>query len=161
MNAIHVVDRVVSGGQTGVDRGALDAAIELGIEHGGWCPKGRRAEDGTIPLRYELRENETADYSVRTEQNVIDSDGTLILFRQKLSGGTRLTKQIAEKRDRPCLTLNLSEIDDESEAVDLVLGWLRENSIRVLNCAGPRESGARGIRKQACRVLSLVLANDK
>src|SRR5688572_12994856 len=89
------VQRIVSGGQTGVDRGALDAAIALGIEHGGWCPRGRLAEDGQIPRRYQLTETKTSKYRERTERNVLDSDGTLILFRALLSGGTELTRRLA------------------------------------------------------------------
>ena len=81
---VFVPAKIVSGGQTGVDRGALNAAIALGIEHGGWCPAGRVSEDGTIPSRYEMTETDSADYPTRTQQNVIDSDATLILYEQKL-----------------------------------------------------------------------------
>ncbi|MEM8679348.1 MAG: putative molybdenum carrier protein, partial [Planctomycetota bacterium] len=95
------LDKVVSGGQTGVDRGALDAAIYLGLPHGGWCPRGRLAEDGVIPARYELQETTAPQYAVRTEKNVIDSDATLILHSGPLSGGTKYTRAMAEKHQRP------------------------------------------------------------
>lgn len=97
----HFVKRIVSGGQTGVDRGALDAAIFLGIAHGGWCPQGRLAEDGTIPPRYELTETNSSKYPIRTQQNVIDSDGTLILYAGELQGGTSLTLRFARERNKP------------------------------------------------------------
>ncbi len=143
------VRRIVSGGQTGVDRGALNAAIELGIEHGGWCPQGRLAEDGVIPAQYALTETDSADYPARTEQNVVDSDGTLILHRGRLSGGTSLTQQMARKHARPCLTLDLEAVAD----VESIRRWLAENNIRVLNVAGPRERSAPGIAAQTQALL--------
>ncbi len=97
--------RIVSGGQTGVDRAALDVAIALGIEHGGWCPRGRLAEDGTIPARYLLRETSSSEYAVRTEQNVIDSDGTLVIYYQRLQRGSLLTYRLAKEHGKtsvPC-----------------------------------------------------------
>ena len=147
------VDCVVSGGQTGVDRAALDTAILLGIRHGGWCPRGRLAEDGTIPALYELRETKSAEYPVRTQQNVIDSDGTLILYRLKLVGGTELTYRLARKHARPCLLVDLEEIAQP----DRSRHWLRQNVIQVLNVAGPRESSAPGIGKEAAGYLETVL----
>ncbi len=143
------VRRIVSGGQTGVDRGALNAAIELGIEHGGWCPQGRLAEDGVIPAQYALTETDSADYPARTEQNVVDSDGTLILHRGRLSGGTSLTQQMARKHARPCLTLDLEAVAD----VESIRRWLAENNIRVLNVAGPCERSAPGIAAQTQALL--------
>jgi len=144
---------IVSGGQTGVDRGALEAAIHLGIPHGGWCPRGRLAEDGRIPDRYQLREGQSADYPWRTEQNVIDSDGTLILYRRRISGGTQLTLRLARERGKPCRCVDLT---GEPE-IDAIRAWLTEQGIEVLNVAGPRESSAPGIEQQAfdflCRCL--------
>jgi hypothetical protein len=149
----RVVRRVVSGGQTGVDRGALDAAIALGIEHGGWCPKGRLAEDGIIPHRYTLRETSVAEYPVRTEQNVLDSDGTLILFRGALQGGTELTFRLAQRHHKPHLLMDLAgEIDVEG-----LTRWLLEHQIRTLNVAGPRESSAPGICEETRRLLQKAL----
>ena len=149
------VQRIVSGGQTGVDRGALDAAIELGIEHGGWCPRGRIAEDGRISAQYRLRETETSDYPVRTELNVLNSDGTLILFRHRLAGGTELTRRLAAKCGKPCLLVNLGKKSDPL----LVRQWIVENEIRVLNVAGPRESSCPGIRRAAYDFVRAVLTD--
>ncbi|HEY7840487.1 MAG TPA: putative molybdenum carrier protein, partial [Gammaproteobacteria bacterium] len=96
-----LLQRIVAGGQTGVDRAALDAAIRHGIAHGGWCPRGRLAEDGTVPDRYALRETNSWDYAERTERNVLDSNGTLILNSGPLEGGTLLTREFAEEHGRP------------------------------------------------------------
>jgi len=151
------VQRIVSGGQTGVDRGALDAAIELGIEHGGWCPRGRIAEDGRISAKYRLRETETSDYPVRTELNVLNSDGTLILFRHRLAGGTELTRRLTAKCGKPCLLVNLGKKADPL----LVRQWIVENEIRVLNVAGPRESSCPGIRQAAYDFVLAVLTDPR
>ena len=148
MNSITLtVRRIISGGQTGVDRGGLDAAIALGLQHGGWCPLGRRAEDGRIPDYYRLDPTESADYAVRTERNVIDSDGTLILCRGALSGGTMLTRDFAARQDKPFHVVDLFEFDDETveSAVAAVARWIVDHQIRVLNVAGPRESQNRGV----------------
>lgn len=147
--------RIVSGGQTGVDRGALDAAISLGLEHGGWCPRGRLAEDGVIPRRYRLRQTRSADYPTRTEQNVRDSDGTLILYRQRLAGGTALTRRLAEKHGKPCCLVDLAESLD----LQLVRRWIDEHAIAVLNVAGPRESSSPGIAHEAHEFLAALLAS--
>jgi hypothetical protein len=145
---------VISGGQTGVDRAALDAAMALGIDVGGWCPAGRRAEDGAIPQHYPLRETDSADYALRTEWNVRDSDGTLILYRGALIGGTALTAQLARRLGRPLL---VRDLDVALDPADLVL-WLRSNRVRELNCAGPRESGAPGVGRAARALLERVFA---
>jgi len=133
--------KIVSGGQTGVDRGALDAAIALGIPHGGWCPRGRLAEDGAIPSCYRLAETDSPEYRVRTEQNVLDSDATLILHRGPLAGGTELTRQLAERHGRPCLVVDL----DGSLEPEEIRRWIAEEQVRMLNVAGPRESQCPGI----------------
>ena len=103
-----VVKKIISGGQTGADRAALDFAIDHGIPHGGWVPKGRLAEDGPLDPKYRLRETDSEDHSIRTEKNVLDSDGTLILFYNELSGGSLLTLELARKHDRPVLTIDLA-----------------------------------------------------
>jgi len=152
----HGVKRIVSGGQTGVDRAALDVAIELGIEHGGWCPRGRLAEDGTIPARYRLSETASSEYAERTEKNVLDSDGTLILYRGKLTGGTSLTQRLAQWYRKPCITFDLEKRVSLSRA----RRWLDENKIRVLNVAGPRESSAPGIYDEALAYLTRLFGDD-
>ena len=136
---------VVSGGQTGVDRAALDAALGLGLKVGGWCPEGRRAEDGPIAARYPLRDTPTADYAQRTEWNVRDSDATLILYRGELTGGSARTAGHAREWGRPLLALDLVAHPDPAVAAD----WARRHGVRVLNVAGPRESGAPGIYAEA------------
>ena len=148
--------RIVSGGQTGVDRGALDAAIDLGIEHGGWCPRGRKSEEGRIPPRYQLLETLSAKYHVRTRQNVVDSDATLILYRYALSGGTELTRQIADQLGKPVLLVDLNEELD----LGAVRDWLSAHRVRTLNVAGPRESQAPGIAAEGFRFVRRLLAND-
>ncbi len=145
--------KIVSGGQTGVDRGALDAAIGLGIPHGGWCPQGRLAEDGTIPLRYRLSETDSPEYRVRTEQNVLDSDATLILYRQELSGGTELTWRLAQRHRKPCLLVDL----DSPPELDAVRRFLSESGAETLNVAGPRESQSPGIASQTASFLKSLL----
>jgi hypothetical protein len=150
-----VVQRIVSGGQTGVDRGALDAAIELGIEHGGWCPQGRIAEDGVISADYRLREAESPEYPVRTERNIVDSDGTLIFFRERLFGGTELTRRLAVKCGKPHFLVDLSGKVDHAA----IRQWLTVNKIRVLNVAGPRESNYPGIGQAAREAIRLLLSD--
>jgi hypothetical protein len=147
-----VPERIVSGGQTGVDRAGLEVAIALGIEHGGWCPRGRLSEDGTIPSRYQLIEMNSADYPVRTEQNVIDSDATLILYEGKLKGGTLLTRRICQRLDKPYLCLR---IDHKSPAD--VRQWLLQTRPGTLNVAGPRESTADGICERSLNFLLAAL----
>ncbi len=129
---------IVSGGQAGVDRGALDAALELGNPCGGWCPKGRAAEDGTIPLRYPLQQIE-GGYPQRTRKNVAESDGTLILYRGALSEGSLLTLELCRELGKPvCLV----DADNSSPAMAAVTAreFIAEHGIEKLNVAGPRES---------------------
>lgn len=133
--------KVISGGQTGVDRAGLDAAMEAGIPVGGYCPKGRLAEDGTIPARYPLTELTADEYPARTEKNVMESDGTLILNFGNLSGGTDLTLDFSRKHHKPCLVIQL---DHEPETAP-VRQWVNEHSIHILNIAGPRESKHPGL----------------
>jgi hypothetical protein len=149
-----ILERIVSGGQTGVDRAALDAAICLGVPHGGWCPLGRLAEDGPIPGHYRLRETESAEYPARTEMNVIDSDGTLILYRGRLFGGTELTRRLALKHGKPHFAVDL---DAKPAARAATLDWLARARIRVLNVAGPRESSSPGIGQAAFSFLRQLL----
>jgi len=136
--------KIVSGGQTGVDRAALDWASNHGVPHGGWCPRGRIAEDGTLDSRYVLRETESEGYRQRTRKNVEDSDGTLILNLGELSDGSLTTLRFTERSGRPCLVVQLDAAIDP-DAVVRVLDWLRIHPIGILNIAGPRESKRPGI----------------
>lgn len=146
--------KIVSGGQTGVDRAALDVALGLGMEVGGWCPQGRRALDGRLSDRYPLTETPSGDYAQRTEWNVRDSDATLILHRGALSGGSLYTAQMALNYRRPLLKVDLAVPADPG----VVWTWLAHQGVRVLNLAGPRESNAPGIYQQAKDFLILVLS---
>jgi hypothetical protein len=137
--------KVVSGGQTGVDRAALDAARALGLPCGGWCPRGRLAEDGPIDLAYALVETPSTDYAQRTEWNVRDSDGTLVLVRGRATGGTALTIALARRQGKPLLVLDLKR-DPSPEAA---WRWIEASGIGVLNVAGPRESQRPGIGPEA------------
>jgi predicted Rossmann fold nucleotide-binding protein DprA/Smf involved in DNA uptake len=148
-----MIRKFVSGGQTGVDRAALDTALERGIACGGWCPKGRRAEDGVIPARYPLQETESADYAERTRLNVLDSDGTLILNAGELAGGTALTAELARLNRKPCRVVQLDETTDTGDVIE----WLRKHRIHTLNVAGPREEQHTGIHEQAHRYLLKLL----
>ena len=141
--------RIISGGQTGVDRAALDAAINLQISHGGWCPRGRLAEDGTIPDQYHLSETGDIDYRTRTEWNVRDTDATLVLNTGKLEGGTELTIEFARKFRKPCLVINL----DDPDKAGIIYEWLLNNRINTLNVAGPRASKRPGIYDAAYALL--------
>ena len=146
---------MISGGQTGVDRSALDVALELGMPAGGWCPKGRKAEDGSLASRYPLTETSSEQYWQRTEWNVRDSDGTLVLTRGAPAEGTAYTIEVARKSGKPCLVLDLSEEPSES----VVQAWADEHKVRVLNVAGPRESKCPGIYAQAAQFLRAILSH--
>lgn len=147
---------IVSGGQTGVDRAALDVAIKLNIPHHGWCPKGRKAEDGIIAKHYLLQETDTDDYSERTKLNIRDSDGTLVLvpsWPTKVTDGTHLTIQEVKKQKKPYLIINLSQEYQPDEYVD----WVEKNKIHILNVAGPRESQSPGIYHRVFELLQKML----
>ena len=140
-----MIEKIVSGGQTGVDRAGLDAAMEAGIPVGGYCPKGRLAEDGTVPERYPLAELTSGRYASRTEKNVVESDGTLVLNLGELTDGTKATVDFAKEHGRAHLVLQLEEMP----ALQDCLSWIKEHGIRVLNVAGPRESKCPGIYLKA------------
>ena len=151
------VKKIVSGGQTGVDRGALDAALKLGIPCGGWCPKGRRAVDGVISERYPLNETESSNYSVRTRLNIRDSDGTLVINRGVLEGGTAYTVEIAAKLEKPCLVVDA----DDPWTVEKIRDWLVGSNIEILNVAGPREEKRPGISEQTFNLLLKLVCPEK
>ncbi len=148
--------RILSGGQTGVDRAALDTALDLGLPAGGWCPQGRWAEDGPLDSRYPLQETPSPDPAERTEWNVRDSDGTLILFRERTFGGTALAAELAEKLHRPCLMVDFQGNADVEPALD----WLSKNRIGTLNVAGPRASEDPFIYEQARIYLGRLLCKS-
>ena len=149
--------KIVSGAQTGVDRAALDAAIELGMAHGGWCPRGRLAEDGRIPSHYQVTETGSTEYWVRTEQNVLDSDATLILCRGKPTGGTELTLRLAQRHGKPCLVADL----DQAFQPETIRRWIAKHKVKSLNVAGPRESQSPGIGARAREFLQLLFATRR
>ena len=151
---INSIQKIISGGQTGVDRAALDIALALNIPHGGWCPKGRKAEDGIIPAEYLLQETSSADYAERTAFNVRDSDGTLILLKGEPIGGTLLTIELALKLIKPCFIINLAEPLKTAE----FCSWIKNNYIQTLNIAGPRASQVPDIYQLAYSTLQQLLA---
>jgi hypothetical protein len=137
---VSSLEKIISGGQTGVDRGALDAALDLGFPCGGFCPEDRAAEDGRIPSHYPLTPLPGAGYRERTLQNVIDADATVILCQDEPTGGTRLTIEFCNQLHTPCLFID-ARTHSVPAAVSRVLAFVCEHEVRVLNFAGPRESG--------------------
>jgi len=148
--------KIVSGGQSGVDRAALDAALKLGLPCGGWCPKGRRAEDGFLPERYPLTETPSPEYRQRTKWNVRDSDATLILKRGMLGGGSALTADLAARLHRPWLVVDLDDALESGDPAEAA-AWLGQEKVAVLNVAGPRESHNPGIYQSARIYIEQVL----
>jgi hypothetical protein len=151
-----MLKKIVSGGQTGVDRAALDAAIQMGIPHGGWIPKGRLTEQGPLPESYNLREMPTDSYPARTEKNVIDSDGTLIISRGVPQGGTDYTRKMALRHSKQMLHIDLSLYTNLLDAASLVSSWIQMNQIETLNVAGPRASKDADIYDEALVLLTHV-----
>ena len=131
--------KIISGGQTGADQAALDAAIALKIPYGGWLPRGRKTENGPLSQRYALRELNSARYRDRTEKNILTADGTLIFSFGPLSGGSALTEALAIRHDRPFLHIDF-ELTDRTRATALVAAWLQAMQIETVNVAGPRAS---------------------
>ncbi|MFH1984743.1 MAG: putative molybdenum carrier protein [Pseudomonadota bacterium] len=133
------ITKIISGGQTGADQGALDAAIAMGIDHSGWIPKGRLTESGPLPEKYLLKEMPSKSYPKRTEKNILDSDGTVIISRGRLAGGSALTKKLALQHGKPVLHINLKKISPK-EATGSIFAWTEMHRVAVLNVAGPRAS---------------------
>lgn len=154
-----MLTKIVSGGQTGADQAALDTAIKLEITHGGWIPKGRLTEEGTLPAHYNLQEMQTDDYAKRTEQNVIDSDGTLIISHGKLKGGSELTLRLARKHCKPYLHVDMEGMS-KAYSVRLVKTWIVDNGIRVLNVAGSRASSDDKIYQATVSLLEAALSHN-
>lgn len=155
------ITRIISGGQTGADRGGLNAAIALKLEHGGWCPAGRRAEDGVIPAIYDLCETPQENYQARTRLNVRDADGTLLFtLGSRLTPGTRLTMAACLEYQKPYHHINLGLKD--ATIGRILARWLADSAelgtpVRILNVAGTRESKAPGIQRHVERLLIAAL----
>ncbi len=156
--------KIVSGGQTGVDRGALDAALGVDFPCGGWVPGDRMAEDGVISDRYPVTPLPHGNYRQRTRLNVVDSDGTLILYDRSLSDGTRLTHELCKLLRRPCVLISAREISEPAAAAEAVCKFVEDNRIQTLNVAGPRASGwedgytfARGVMAQVIERAALAV----
>lgn len=145
--------KIISGGQTGADRAALDVAMGLRLDYGGAIPKGRRTEDEALPPEYEkMTELESKSYAVRTKKNVMDSDATVILTMGHTGKGSALTIKLAQKHHKPLLHIDLAESLD-SEAMKIIKAWLEDVRPAVLNVAGSRESKAQGIYARVYAVL--------
>ena len=145
--------KIISGGQTGVDRAALDAALVFGAPCGGWCPRGRRAEDGVLDDCYPLTETASDGYVDRTHRNVADADATLIISRCPLSGGTKMTVDFARKLHKPVYVID----PDVSFQVDDIIKWIRNGRFEILNVAGPRESKQPGVYETTVAVMTKIL----
>lgn len=151
---------IISGGQTGTDRAALDWAIRHRIVHGGWCPRGRAAVDGPIACRYQLRETESDGYRQRTKRNVQDSDATLILSTGDLDGGTLQTLRFAHALQKPHLVIQLDEATAEKSA-KVITAWLIEGQFTTINIAGPREEKRPGIYALVAAVLEHCIGRSQ
>jgi hypothetical protein len=147
-----MIEKIISGGQTGVDRAALDAAIKLTIPHGGWIPRGRLTEDGPLPPEYQLQETRSNSYANRTEKNVLEADATLIISRGPLTGGSEYTREMAVKHQRLWLHLDLKKIPAFQAAI-AINDWISKKGITVLNVAGPRASKDPKIYKDTLNIL--------
>jgi hypothetical protein len=151
--------KIQSGGQTGVDRAALDVALKHGIDCGGWCPAGRLDEFGRIPDRYPLKEMEEGSFAERTLQNVKDSDGTVIIYSEHLRGGTEYTVQCCIDQKRPHKLVDASKSSVEDAAMQLS-DFVRDQKIEVLNVAGPRQTEWTTGYDYAFRALKLFLIRN-
>ncbi len=154
-----MVNKIISGGQTGADQAALDVAIKLGIPHGGSIPKGRITENGTLDEKYKLKEMATPNYNKRTEQNVVDADGTLIISHGKLTGGSDYTRQMAIHHGRPFLHIDLNETF-AFQAAERIRSWILKQGINVLNVAGPRASKDPDIYQRTVDILETAFYMD-
>jgi hypothetical protein len=150
-----MIKRIVSGGQTGVDRAGLDVAIKLGIAHGGWIPRGRLTESGALPQKYHLKETSSSQYSERTEKNVVAAEGTLILSHGPLTGGSGYTRAMAIKHGRPWLHIDLDRMA-AFHAATAINNWILQKEIEILNVAGPRASADPAIYRDTLNILESV-----
>jgi hypothetical protein len=153
-----MLSKIISGGQTGADRAALDVALTYRIPHGGWVPQGRLAEDGRLADKYKLKEMPTGSYSARTEQNVIDSDGTVIFSHGKPSGGTDYTREMVLRHAKQMLGIDLN-LTATHDAASLIVSWIQLRRIKILNVAGPRASEDPAIYAAVFRIIERVVRN--
>jgi len=148
--------KIISGGQTGVDRAALDAAMANNVSCGGWCPTGRKAEDGRIPDQYSLTELKNGGYRQRTIRNLKESDGTVIIYFERPSGGTRLTLDSCIEYQVPHLVIDGTNVAAD-QAAQQITAFIDDHEIEVLNVAGPRASGHADAYPYAFQVMSKAL----
>jgi hypothetical protein len=160
LNMKEMIVKIISGGQTGADRAALDFAIDNNIPYGGWVPKGRITEGGQLSDKYHLQEMETTSYDKRTEQNVIDSDGTAIVSHGDMTGGSALTQTFTIKHHKPRLHLDMDNTTIK-EAADSLNNWIGKNNIKILNVAGSRTSKDNNIYHVTREILEAAFINDK
>lgn len=151
------MQKIISGAQTGADRGGLDAAMALGIEHGGWCPAGRRAEDGRISLKYRLVETGRSDYRERTERNVEDSDATVIVVRGPMTHGSKATGRFCASWRRPVAICRIGDFAAVAHEAGKLAEWLAFHRPHTLNVAGTRESEAPGIQLDTGALIYLAV----
>ena len=154
-----MITKIISGGQTGAGRAALDFATENDITHGGWIPKGRKTEDGNLPEKYRLQEMLTGSYPKRTKKNILNSDGSIIFSRGKLTSGPALTQKLAKHHNKPWVHLDLNQMN-EWIAADIIKGWIKRHEIQILNVAGTRASKDPGIYDIVVSILKRVF-NEK
>jgi hypothetical protein len=155
-----IFEKIVSGGQTGADQGALDAALALNHPCGGWCPKGRLSETGRIPDRYPVTEHSSPEYAVRTEANVVDSDGTLIFTYGQPTGGTKLTVELAKKHEKPHYVFDFED-ETRNHGPEIIQQWGLDNNVYVLNVAGPKESKNPGTHSLVRTVMLMLLESAR
>lgn len=153
-----MIAKIISGCQSGADRAGADIAIEFGIPYSGYVPKGRRAEDGPIPDKYQVIELDTFDYPTRTKRNIAESDCTLLFTTLGLTGGSLLTHKLASELGKPILRIDLDKMGDYVAAVRIV-EWLKEQKVAVVNIAGSRESKKPGVALRVASILRKVLAD--
>lgn len=154
------IEKIVSGGQTGADRAGLDFAIEHGIPHGGWVPKGRKTEDGPLDPKYKLQEMPTGEYSKRTEKNILVSDGTVIVSHGLPTGGSALTRELAKKHQKPWIFIDFDSAS-LNDASNQIRAWIERRDIKVMNVAGPRGSKDPKIYQATLDLLEEALSKGK
>ena len=155
-----MLKKIISGCQSGADIAGIDAAIMNGFPYGGWVPKGRKTENGPLPLKYSVQEMPTSGYPKRTEKNIVDSDGTVIFTHGKLSGGSALTKKYAVKHQKPWIHFDMMSKTPEAAALELA-EWTKQNCVEILNVAGRSASKDEKIYDVTFSAISALLQNLK